>query len=434
MKHDYSRQLFAKAETLIPGGVNSPVRAFSAVGGNPIIFEKAEKAYLYDVDDNRYIDYVGSWGPMIHGHGHPAVIGAVKEAAERGLSFGACCRQEAEFVEKIKSHMPALEQCRLVNSGTEATMSAIRLARGHTGRDKFVKFSGCYHGHSDNLLVRAGSGALTFGRPSSAGVPKATVSDTLVADFNDLCSVERLFDEYPEEIAAVILEPIAGNMNYIPGRPDFIKGLRELCDCYGALLIFDEVMTGFRVALGGATSIYAVEPDLITLGKVIGGGMPIGLFGGKREIMQSLAPTGPVYQAGTLSGNPISLAAGLATLRLLEEPGFFADLEAKTKYLVEGLSERAEQNRVALYTDYRGGMFGYFFTQSNPVELFEQASQCDTSAFVAFFRAMIEQGVYLAPSAFEAGFVSAAHTKEDLDHTLEAAERAFASLPALAEV
>ncbi len=422
-----SQELFAAAQRHIPGGVNSPVRAFRAVGGEPIFIDRAEGAYLFDVDGKRYIDYVGSWGPMILGHAHPAVVEAVRERLGKGLSYGAPTELETQMAEKVCELVPSMELVRMVSSGTEATMSALRLARGYTGRDKIVKFEGCYHGHGDSLLVKAGSGALTLGEPSSPGVPKALAELTITLRYNDLDQVRETFAKMGSEIACIIVEPVAGNMNCIPPLPGFLEGLREVCDQYGSILIFDEVMTGFRVALGGAQQYYGVRPDLTTLGKVIGGGLPVGAFGGKREIMSKLAPLGPVYQAGTLSGNPIAMAAGLKTLELISEPGFFERLSAKVQSLMEGLRARAAAAGISLTTNQVGGMFGIFFTDKQ-VTNYEQATGCHLEQFKAFFHGMLERGVYLAPSAFEAGFVSSAHTDEDIQLTLAAAAETLAAL------
>lgn len=422
-----SSQLFIKAQNLIPGGVNSPVRAFNGVGGTPPFFERAEGPYLFDADGKRYIDYVGSWGPMILGHAHPNVIEAVKTTAEKGLSFGAPCALEVELAELICDLMPNIEQVRMVNSGTEACMSAIRLARGFTGRDKILKFEGCYHGHADSLLVKAGSGALTLGVPSSPGVPAHTVADTLSSTFNDLEAVETLFAEHGNELAAVMVEPIAGNMNCIPGTEAFLHGLRTLCDQYGALLIFDEVMTGFRVALGGAQSLYDIQPDLTTLGKVVGGGMPVGAFGGRKDVMQHLAPAGPVYQAGTLSGNPVAMAAGLATLNAIKATGFFNGLAESTQRLVDGLEAKAKEANVPLFARSVGGMFGFFFSDQ-PIHRYEEVQHLNLERFQSFFHKMLDKGVYLAPSMYEAGFVSAAHSDEVIDDTLSVAGEVFTSL------
>ncbi len=422
-----SEQLFIEAQRHIPGGVNSPVRAFRGVGGTPIFFKRGAGAWLYDEDDRRYIDYVGSWGPMIVGHAHPAVVRAVQEAAANGLSFGAPTALETVMARRIRELVPSMALVRMCNSGTEATMSAIRLARGFTGRDKIVKFEGCYHGHSDSLLVKAGSGALTLGVPTSPGVPAMLAAQTVTLTYNDLDQARQAFEQMGEDIAGVIVEPVAGNMNCIPPAPGFLQGLRALCDQYGSVLIFDEVMTGFRVALGGAQALYDITPDLTTLGKIIGGGMPVGAFGGKRVIMEKLAPLGPIYQAGTLSGNPVAMAAGLATLDLIAAPGFHADLAAETRRLCEGLVAAACENGVPLTANAVGGMFGIFFA-SETVTTYAQAVACDVERFKAFFHGMLTEGVYLAPSAFEAGFLSSAHTDEDIEATLAAARRVFARL------
>jgi glutamate-1-semialdehyde 2,1-aminomutase len=421
-----SHDLFAAAQRHIPGGVNSPVRAFRGVGGDPVFFESAGGPYLFDADGQRYIDYVGSWGPMILGHAHPLVIEAVADRIQRGLSFGAPTELETQMAEKVCGLVPSMDLVRMVSSGTEATMSAIRLARGYTGRDKLIKFEGCYHGHSDSLLVKAGSGALTLGEPSSPGVPAALAQLTVTLTYNNLDQVRDTFAAIGEEIACVIVEPVAGNMNCIPPEPGFLEGLRELCDEFGAVLIFDEVMTGFRVALGGAQALYAVQPDLTTLGKVIGGGMPVGAFGGRREIMERIAPLGPVYQAGTLSGNPVAMAAGIKTLELISEPGFYEALTTRTGLLVEGLEQAAAAAGVPLTTNQVGGMFGIFFTDAPRVTDYAGATACDQERFRAFYHAMLERGVYLAPSAYEAGFVSAAHSDADIDATLHAAAESFA--------
>ncbi|TNF69272.1 MAG: glutamate-1-semialdehyde-2,1-aminomutase [Gammaproteobacteria bacterium] len=419
-----SEKLFKQAQTVIPGGVNSPVRAFKAVGGTPKFIDHAKGAYIYDVDGNRYIDYVGSWGPMIVGHANEQVIEAVKAQAEKGLSYGAPCQLEAQLAETVCELIPNMDQVRFVNSGTEATMSAIRLARAYTNRDKLIKFKGCYHGHADHLLVAAGSGALTLGIPGSPGVPKDTVKDTLTANFNDLDSVKQCFETYPDEIACIILEPIAGNMNLIVPDIEFIQGLRQLCDQYGTLLIFDEVMTGFRVALNGAQSIFNINADLITLGKVIGGGMPVGAFGGKKEIMQRLAPCGDVYQAGTLSGNPIAMAAGLTTLQLIQANGFYDTLSNKANYLTEQLNQVAKDHQIDFKAQSIGSMFGLYFSNHIP-KTFDEVNQSEINRFIAFFNYMLEQGIYLAPSAFEAGFVSNAHSIEDIDNTINMAKAYF---------
>ncbi len=423
-----SQQLFDAARALIPGGVNSPVRAFKGVGGRPVFFDRAKGPFLYDVEGRRYIDYVGSWGAMILGHSHPQVLAAVMAAVEKGLSFGAPTEIEVQMARALCDKMPSLEMVRMVNSGTEATMSAIRLARGFTGRDKIVKFEGCYHGHADSLLVKAGSGALTLGVPSSPGVPASIAEHTLTLPYNDPEAVRRLFDQIGQEIACLIVEPVAGNMSCVPPVPGFLETLREGCTEYGSVLIFDEVMTGFRVALGGAQALYGVTPDLTTLGKVIGGGMPVGAFGGRREIMEYLAPQGPVYQAGTLSGNPVALAAGLKTLELVSEPGFYARLADKTAALTKGLEERAAACGVDLRINQVGGMFGLFFTAAPAVTDFAQVMACDQELFKRFFHGMLGEGVYLAPSAFEAGFVSAAHDEDTLTATLAAAERVLRRL------
>ncbi|HEY8035084.1 MAG TPA: glutamate-1-semialdehyde 2,1-aminomutase [Methylobacter sp.] len=420
--------LFSNAKLVIPGGVNSPVRSFSGVGGTPVFIDHAQGAYIYDSFGNSYIDYVGSWGPMILGHAHPEVIAAVKQAAEKGLSFGAPTEIETLMANRVCELMPSIDMVRMVSSGTEATMSAIRLARGYTGRDKIVKFEGCYHGHSDSLLVKAGSGALTFGVPSSPGVPASVAENTITLTYNDSDSVKTLFAELGEQIACIIVEPVAGNMNCIPPEPGFLGCLRQVCDQYNSVLIFDEVMTGFRVGLTGAQGLYNVKPDLTTLGKIIGGGMPVGAFGGSRKIMEHLAPLGPVYQAGTLSGNPVAMAAGLKTLELIAQPGFYETLTAKTETLTSGLRARASQAGIAMTTNTVGGMFGLFFSAESQVSRFAQVMQCDQNLFKRFFHAMLDQGVYLAPSAFEAGFVSAAHSNEDLEKTLDIAETIFKRL------
>ena len=426
MSRKHSEQLFRQAQQHIPGGVNSPVRAFKSVGGTPVFFHSASGAYLHDEDDNRYIDYVGSWGPMILGHNHPQVIAAVQAAVQNGLSFGAPTATEVAMADKVCELVPSMDMVRMVNSGTEATMSAIRLARGYTGRDKIIKFEGCYHGHVDSLLVKAGSGAM--GIPGSPGVPAAVTGDTLVLDYNDAASVEAAFKEYGDQIAAVIVEPVAGNMNCVPPTKAFLQALRQYCDDHGSVLIFDEVMTGFRVALGGAQALYDVTPDMTTLGKIIGGGMPVGAFGGKKAIMEHLAPLGPVYQAGTLSGNPVAMAAGLTTLNLLSEPGFHEALAEKTTRLLDGMTAAAHAEGVAFTTAQAGAMFGLFFTEQSRISSFAEVMACDSERFNRFFHAMLDQGVYLAPSAFEAGFVSAAHSDEDIDATIAAARKAFAKV------
>lgn len=425
-----SERLFRRAELAIPGGVNSPVRAFKSVGGTPLFVQRGKGALVWDADGNSYIDYVGSWGPLILGHAHPEVLKAVELAASRGLGFGAPTEQEVEMAELLCRLVPALEQVRLVSSGTEATMSAIRLARGFTGRSKIVKFEGCYHGHADALLVKAGSGALTFGQPSSAGVPAGTAATTLVLEYNDARAVEHLFQREGHEIAAVIVEPVAGNMNLVAPQPGFLETLRAQCSRHGAVLIFDEVMTGFRVALGGAQSLYGIKPDLTTLGKVIGGGLPVAAFGGRRDIMQHLAPLGPVYQAGTLSGNPVAVAAGLATLKALQAPRFFDRLSETAQNLCAGLTAAARRHGIAFSAARVGGMFGLYF-RSTPPTRYAEVLECDKTAFSRFFHAMLAEGVYLAPSPYEAGFVSAAHGTEEIAKTLAAAEKAFAEIAAV---
>ena len=417
-----SRQLFERAQARIPGGVNSPVRAFRAVGGTPVFFERASGPHLWDADGARYIDYVGSWGPMLAGHGHPAVVEAVQEAASRALSFGAPTEAEIELAELLCRLLPSLELVRLVSSGTEATMTALRLARGFTGRSLIVKFEGCYHGHADALLVKAGSGALTFGNPSSAGVPAETAAATVVANYNDIAGVRKLFSERGKDIAAVIVEPVAGNMNLVLPVAGFLEALREECTRHGAVLIFDEVMTGFRVAQGGAQQRFGIRPDLTTLGKVIGGGLPLAALGGRREIMEKLAPLGPVYQAGTLSGNPIAVAAGLATLKAVSS--VYEKVEATTRALVEGLCAEAAKANVVFSAQSIGSMFGLYFRAAPPAS-FAEVMQCDRERFNRFFHAMLAQGVYLAPSAYEAGFVSAAHGAPEIEATLKAAREAF---------
>lgn len=423
-----SEQLFQDAQRVIPGGVNSPVRAFGSVGGTPVFIRKASGAHVYDEEGRRYIDYVGSWGPMILGHAHPDVIQAVKAAADHGLSFGAPTALETALAKKVCEFMPAIERVRFVSSGTEATMSAIRLARGFTGRDKIVKFEGCYHGHSDSLLVKAGSGALTLGVPTSPGVPASVAEHTITLTFNDLEQVRAAFESAGSDIAGIIVEPVAGNMNMIPPVEGFLEGLREVCDTHGSLLIFDEVMTGFRVARGGAQSVWNVRPDLTTLGKVIGGGMPVGAFGGRADVMDHIAPTGPVYQAGTLSGNPVAMSAGLATLTLLEADGFYRALSERTAALTEGLEGAAADAGVAFTTNRLGGMFGFFFSADGPIRAYRQVTACDGERFKRFFHGMLDSGVYLAPSAFEAGFVSAAHSGDDIEATVAAARQVMATL------
>jgi len=423
-----NHQLFEQAQRHIPGGVNSPVRAFKSVGGDPVFVRRAQGAYFWDTEDKRYIDYVGSWGPMILGHAHPEVIEAVQEAVGRGLSFGAPTEAETTMADLLCELVPSMDLVRLTSSGTEATMSAIRLARGFTGRERIVKFEGNYHGHSDSLLVKAGSGALTLGEPSSPGVPAALAELTITLQYNNLEQVRETFAEIGNEIAAIIVEPVAGNMNCIPPQPGFLDGLRAICDEYGTVLIFDEVMTGFRVARGGAQEHYGVTPDLTTLGKIVGGGMPVGAFGGKREIMEKISPLGPVYHAGTLSGNPVAMAAGVKTLSLLRVPGFHDVLGRRTQALCEGLDEAAKKAGVPFLTQQAGGMFGLFFTDQDAVHNFEDATACDVDAFSRFFHGMLEQGVYLAPSAFEAGFVSMAHHDNDIYDTIAKAEAVFAEM------
>ncbi len=423
-----SGEHFAEAHRHIPGGVNSPVRAFKSVGGEPIFIDHAQGPYLYDTTGRQYIDYVGSWGPMILGHAHPEVIGAVQKSVEKGLSFGTPTLIETAMANKVCELVPSIELVRMVNSGTEATMSAIRLARGYTGRDTIVKFEGCYHGHGDSLLVKAGSGALTLGVPSSPGVPPSLAELTLTLRYNDLTQVRETFSRYGNKLACVIVEPVAGNMNCIPPLPGFLQGLRELCDEYGAVLIFDEVMTGFRVALGGAQAYYGVTPDLTTLGKIIGGGMPVGAFGGKHTIMEQLAPLGPVYQAGTLSGNPIAMTAGLKTLELISVANFFDELERKTQQLVEGILQQAQDTGIAMSANSVGAMFGLFFTEEYPVTNLAQVTACNLERFKLFFHAMLKRGIYLAPSAYEAGFVSSAHTLEDINRTIDTAGKVLKQL------
>jgi len=425
--------LYQEACKYIPGGVNSPVRAFRSVGGEPIFFKKAAGAHTIAADGRRFIDYVGSWGPMILGHAHPQVIAAVQAVAADGLSFGAPTELETALARRVIELMPSIELIRFVSSGTEATMSAIRLARGFTGRDTIVKFEGCYHGHSDSLLIKAGSGALTLGVPTSPGVPAALAAYTVTLDYNDAAQVREAFRQIGERIACIIVEPVAGNMNCVPPAPGFLETLREECDRAGSVLIFDEVMTGFRAALGGAQALYGVRPDLTTLGKIIGGGMPVGAFGGRRDIMERLAPLGPVYQAGTLSGNPVAMTAGLVTLELLGEPGFHARLGAATDGLIGRLAAAAARADIPLATNHVCGMFGFFFTGEKRVDTFAKVMSSDAGRFRRFFHAMLEAGVYFAPSAFEAGFLSAAHSEADLDATAAAAERAFAGLHAARE-
>lgn len=423
-----SENLYTEAQHFIPGGVNSPVRAFNGVGGTPLFIERANRAYIYDVDGKAYIDYVGSWGPMVLGHNHPAIRTAVIKAVEKGLSFGAPTADEVEMAKFVTELVPSMDMVRMVNSGTEATMSAIRLARGYTARDKIIKFEGCYHGHADCLLVKAGSGALTIGQPNSPGVPADFARHTLTCTYNDLSSVREAFEKHPHDIACIIVEPVAGNMNCIPPSADFLPGLRALCDEFGALLIIDEVMTGFRVALGGAQAHYDVEPDLTCLGKIIGGGMPVGAFGGRSEIMEKLAPTGPVYQAGTLSGNPIAMAAGLACLHEIAQPGVHQRLTELTDMLADGLCEKAREAGIPFVVNHVGGMFGLFFTDAPAVTCYQDVMNCDVERFKKFFHLMLQQGIYLAPSAFEAGFMSVAHSDEDIRKTIDAAAYAFSEL------
>jgi glutamate-1-semialdehyde 2,1-aminomutase len=421
-----NQQLFEKSQSLIPGGVNSPVRAFGSVGGTPVFFKRGRGSRLWDEDGREYVDYVGSWGPMILGHAHPAVTEAVQKTAVNSLSFGAPTALELEMAELLTQLVPSMEQVRLVSSGTEATMSAIRLARGFTGRSKILKFEGCYHGHADALLVKAGSGALTFGQPSSAGVPADVAAHTLTLSYNDSAAVDALFRQIGHEIACVIVEPVAGNMNLIAPKQEFLETLRACCSAAGSVLIFDEVMTGFRVALGGAQQRYGIQPDLTTLGKVIGGGLPVGAFGGRRDIMAKLAPLGPVYQAGTLSGNPVAVAAGLATLQLIRQPRFHEGLEIQTRKMTDGLTAAARTAGIAFCAQSVGGMFGLYFSERVPTS-YAEVMQCDKQAFNRFFHAMLQEGVYLAPSAFEAGFVSAAHSDADIEFTIAAAKMAFSA-------
>lgn len=424
-----SETLFANAQKHIPGGVNSPVRAFKSVGGTPLFFKHAEGAYVVDEDDKRYVDYVGSWGPMILGHSHPDVLDAVRKQLDHGLSYGAPTALEVEMADLVCSLVPSMDMVRMVSSGTEATMSAIRLARGYTGRDSIIKFEGCYHGHSDSLLVKAGSGALTFGVPNSPGVPAAFAKHTLTLPYNDTAAVEKTLAEVGKDVACIIVEPVAGNMNCVPPAPGFLEGLRSLCDQHGVVLIFDEVMTGFRVALGGAQAHYGITPDLSTFGKIIGGGMPVGAFGGKRQIMEQISPLGPVYQAGTLSGNPLAMAAGLTTLRLISRPGFHDELTTYTTRMLQGLQERADAAGIPFVTTQAGAaMFGLYFTGADDIVTFDDVMTSDAERFKRFFHLMLDAGIYLAPSAFEAGFTSIAHGETELKLTLDAAERAFAAL------
>ncbi|MFC4260262.1 glutamate-1-semialdehyde 2,1-aminomutase [Marinobacter lacisalsi] len=425
---NHSETLFEQAQKYIPGGVNSPVRAFKGVGGTPIFFKHAEGAYLYDEDDKRYIDYVGSWGPMIVGHSNEAIKQALHKQIDLGVGYGAPTAIETEMAKKVCELVPSIELVRMVNSGTEATMSAVRLARGYTGRDKIIKFEGCYHGHVDSLLVKAGSGALTLGVPNSPGIPASLAEHTITLTYNDSEGVRKAFEELGDQVAAVIVEPVAGNMNCIPPVPGFLETLRKVCDEHGSVLIFDEVMTGFRVSLGGAQGHYGVTPDLTALGKVIGGGLPVGAFGGKREIMEHISPLGPVYQAGTLSGNPLAMTAGLTTLNLISEEGFHDRLTEKTETLCEGFRQAAEKTGIPLTVQSAGAMFGLFFTDEPEVSRFDQVMNCDVERFKAFFQGMLKEGVYLAPSAFEAGFTSAALSDEDIAQTVAAAERVMATL------
>ena len=420
--------LYSEARQYIAGGVNSPVRAFAGVGGEPVFFKSGSGAWLEAEDGRRYVDYVGSWGSLILGHAHPAVIDAVVETARRGLSFGAPCVLETRIAEKISALMPSIERLRMVSSGTEATMSAIRLARGHTGRETIIKFEGCYHGHSDSLLIKAGSGALTLGVPSSPGVPEALAAHTITLPFNDVSAVESAFAELGDKIACVIVEPIAGNMNMVPPVPGFLETLRDECTKSGSLLILDEVMTGFRVAKGGAQALFNIQPDLTTLGKIVGGGMPAAAFGGRADVMADIAPDGPVYQAGTLSGNPLAMAAGLATLTLLDKPGFYESLSERTGQLVNGLAACANDSGVPLSVEFEGGMFGFVFADDGPVRRFAQVTGADIERFKAFFHGMLEEGIYLAPSAYEAGFVSAAHGDDEIERTLAAARKVLGAI------
>jgi len=423
-----SHDLFTAAQKHIPGGVNSPVRAFKGVGGDPIFFKRANGAYLIDEDDRQYIDYVASWGPAILGHAHPEVIKEVQDAAVNGLSFGAPTAIETKMADMLCNIVPSMDMVRMVSSGTEATMSAIRLARGYTGRDKIVKFEGCYHGHADSLLVKAGSGMLTLGVPTSPGVPAGLAEHTITLTYNDINEVKQAFREIGDQIACIIVEPVAGNMNCIPPVAGFLEGLREVCDEYDSVLILDEVMTGFRVSLGGAQAHYGITPDLTTLGKIVGGGMPVGAFGGKKEIMEHIAPLGPVYQAGTLSGNPIAMAAGLKTMQLISQSGFYDELSSKVEYLVKGIMAAAKDAGIPMTENHVGGMFGLFFTDADKVDNFAQTSECNIERFQKFYNGMLKEGIYLAPSAYEAGFVSSAHSSEDLDNTIAAAARVIATL------
>ncbi len=423
-----SNSRFATAQQFIPGGVNSPVRAFKSVGGEPVFIQKAKGPYVWDADDKQYIDYVGSWGPMILGHAYPDVVEAVQGAAAKGLSFGAPTESETVLAQTICDLIPSIDKVRMVSSGTEATMSALRLARGFTGRDKIIKFEGCYHGHSDSLLVKAGSGALTFGVPTSPGVPAALAELTITLPFNDLNALEEVFKQVGDEVAAIIVEPIAGNMNFIPPRSGYLQGMRDLCTKFGTVLIFDEVMTGFRVGLQGAQGVYGITPDLTCFGKVIGGGMPVGAFGGRADIMAHISPDGPVYQAGTLSGNPVAMAAGIKTLELISAPNFFENLTVKTKSLLIGLKNVAQSADIPLCTQGAGGMFGFFFTDAERVSSFSESMACDGERFNKFFHGMLEHGVYLAPSSFEAGFVSCTHSENDIADTIDKAAQVMSTL------
>ena len=420
-----TKKLFDEAKKRIPGGVNSPVRAFKAVSGTPLFINKASGPYLYDSEDKKYLDYVGSWGPMILGHAHPEIVKAVNDAAKCGLSFGAPTEIETQMANKICDLMPSIEKIRMVNSGTEAAMSAIRLARGYTGRDIIIKFEGCYHGHTDSLLVKAGSGVLTFGVPTSPGVPKDLAKYTVTLTYNDIPQLQDTFEKIGNKVAAVIIEPIAGNMSLVPGNQEFLNTLRELCNKHQSVLIFDEVMTGFRVALGGAQSIFNITPDITILGKIIGGGMPVGAFGGKENIMNHIAPDGPIYQAGTLSGNPVAMSAGLTTLNLISSEGFFNSLEHKTKILVDGITKSAEKIGVPLAMNYVGGMFGLFFTNEKTIDSFKKVISCNKEHYNIFFHGMLEEGIYLAPSSYEAGFVSSSHSDDDIKLTIDTAEKIF---------